>query len=157
MLTVSAILQAVGEAYGVPVKDLRGKRLSRTLLRPRQVAGWLACDLLPHMSHAQIAAALGLRDRSSVTGQRAAVEDLRRRSPDFAVTLDQLRERLLRMQFEKMAEKPTAERMADALSSAFEQAIHQLARTRPEAAARAFGNLALMLESVPREAPADGP
>lgn len=157
MLTVAAILQAVAEAYGVQVKDLRGDRRARSILRPRQVAGWLACDLLPHMSLPQIAAAMGGRDHTTVAAWRDAVADLRRRSPEFAVTVDQLRERLLRTQFEKMAEKPTAERMADALSGAFDLAIHQLARTRPDAAVRAFANLALMLESLPKEAPADGP
>lgn len=153
MLTVATIIQAVAEAYGVQVKDLRGDRRARSIIRPRQVAGWLACDLLPHMSLPQIAAAMGGRDHSTVATWRDAVESLRRHSPQFAVTLDQLRERLLRMQFEKMAEKPTAERMADALSSAFDVAIHQLARTRPEAAVRAFANLALMLETTPQEPP----
>jgi len=76
ILTIGAIRHRVAVAYGVDPHLLTSSRRTRALVRPRQVAMWLAARLLP-ASPQQISRAFGAGGPAGVLHALARVEALR--------------------------------------------------------------------------------
>ncbi len=72
-LPVTAIMQAVGEFYGVKMSDLQSKRKQQSIARPRQVCMFLARKHTRH-SLEEIGGYLGGRDHTTVMHALKAVE-----------------------------------------------------------------------------------
>lgn len=64
-VTVEAILKAVSEYYNINLTDLKGKRRTKTLAHPRQVAMYLSRELTS-CSFPEIGQKVGSRDHSTV-------------------------------------------------------------------------------------------
>ncbi len=64
-VSVDTIIRTVAEHYGVPVKDLMGKRRTKSIARPRQVCMFLARRLTSH-SLEEIGGYFGGRDHTTV-------------------------------------------------------------------------------------------
>lgn len=86
-VTVETILKAVSEHFGVTLADLKGKRRTRMLAHPRQIAMYLARELT-NCSFPEIGQKIGNRDHStvmyatskvaaSVTGDSELEQDIR--------------------------------------------------------------------------------
>ena len=75
-LQVSDILDAVTQYYGLRLTELLGRRRSRSVSHPRQVAMYLARKLTP-LSLEEIGAYFGNRDHSTVLHAERAIEEAR--------------------------------------------------------------------------------
>ncbi len=64
-LTVERVLKEVSQTYGVSISDLRGKRRTKAIALPRQVAMYLARELT-ECSFPEIGQKIGSRDHSTV-------------------------------------------------------------------------------------------
>jgi chromosomal replication initiator protein len=87
------VLRVVSEYFVVPVSGLRGPRRSRSLVRARAVAVWLARQRLGGGFPA-IGRMLGGRDGSTIRHACQQVEQRRAREPLFAAQLDGLSRRM---------------------------------------------------------------
>ena len=76
-LAVDEILKAVANYFDVPIKLLTGTRRSRKIVRPRQIAMALACELT-NLSLSDIGLAVGKKDHTTVMHARDKVRELRR-------------------------------------------------------------------------------
>ncbi len=89
-LTVEHIIHEVAMAYGISTALILSERRARKVVRPRQVAIWLAGELtslsLPRIGHAF------RRDHTTVLYALKVVEDLRAHDRAFAALTDSLRE-----------------------------------------------------------------
>jgi len=74
-LTVAEIQRAVCDHYGLPLGEMVSRRQSTSVVRPRQVAMWLAKMLTP-MSLPEIGRRFGGRDHSTVIHGVARVKQL---------------------------------------------------------------------------------
>jgi len=74
-VTISAIIEAVTEHFGVRLSDLQGKRRSRSIAFPRQVCMFLARDLTGH-SLEEIGGHFGGRDHTTVLHAYRTVDRL---------------------------------------------------------------------------------
>lgn len=92
-LTVRLILQAVARYYGLPTHELRSARRTRHIVRPRQVAMWLAKRLmlasLPHIGRC-----IGGRDHTTVLHGVRTIERLRLEDAQLAHDLQRLESEL---------------------------------------------------------------
>lgn len=93
-LTMSEITNVVSRHFGVRVADILGRKRTRSISRPRQVAMYLARKLTP-LSLEEVGAHLGNRDHSTVLHAERSVEQERSADPHFAQMLSQLIGRLL--------------------------------------------------------------
>jgi len=92
-VSIDGILRTVAEHYGIPIRDLMGKRRTKSIVYPRQVCMYLARRLTSH-SLEEIGGYFGGRDHTTVMHAfekiRRAVED----DPDLARTLERLKTKL---------------------------------------------------------------
>lgn len=93
-LQVSEILEAVSKHSGIRMQDLVGRKRTRSVSHPRQVAMYLARKLTP-LSLEEIGVHFGGRDHSTVLHAERTIEVERARDPEVAHTLTQLIQRLL--------------------------------------------------------------
>lgn len=91
--TVTEILRAVQEHYGVRAKDFLSRSKARSLVLPRQVGMFLA-RRLTSLSLEEIGVSFGGRDHSTVSHAEAKIRELREKDPKVARDLDDLEERL---------------------------------------------------------------
>jgi chromosomal replication initiator protein len=89
-LSIPVIQQAVAREFGVTVDGLRSKTRTKSLTTPRQVAMYLARDLLGTQL-VEIGAAFGGRDHSTVIHSLERVGEMIREEPDFATRVERLR------------------------------------------------------------------
>jgi chromosomal replication initiator protein len=89
-LTMAVIQQAVAREWGVTVDGLRSKTRTKTLTTPRQVAMYLARELLGTQL-VEIGSAFGGRDHSTVIHSLERVVESMREDPDFASRVERLR------------------------------------------------------------------
>ncbi|HID01410.1 MAG TPA: chromosomal replication initiator protein DnaA, partial [Piscirickettsiaceae bacterium] len=82
MITLENIQKTVADYYKVRVADLLGKRRSRNVARPRQMAMALAKELTTH-SLPEIGDAFGGRDHTTVLHAVRKVRQLREQDPRF--------------------------------------------------------------------------
>ncbi|WP_294947937.1 chromosomal replication initiator protein DnaA [Sulfurivirga sp.] len=82
MITLENIQKTVADYYKVRVSDLLGKRRSRNVARPRQMAMALAKELTTH-SLPEIGNAFGGRDHTTVLHAVRKVQQLREEDPRF--------------------------------------------------------------------------
>ncbi len=92
-LDIGTIRTRVAEAWGVTGQDLASKRRTRDLTVPRQVAMYLARDLLK-ISLQQIGEAFGGRDHTTVIHSVRTVRKRGSTDADFQRRLDELKEEL---------------------------------------------------------------
>ncbi|MBE3576436.1 MAG: chromosomal replication initiator protein DnaA [Limnochordales bacterium] len=93
-VTVAAIQKVVAEYFGVPLDELRGKRRSRSVAFPRQIAMYLARELTD-ASLPQIGEEFG-RDHTTVLHACEKVKAELAQDRSLQVHLQTLKERLLR-------------------------------------------------------------
>jgi chromosomal replication initiator protein len=93
-LQVSDILEAVSQRFGVRITDLIGRRRSRSISHPRQLAMYLTRKLTP-LSLQEIGAHFGGRDHSTVLHAERVIDSTRLKSKDTALVLSQLTNQLL--------------------------------------------------------------
>lgn len=72
-LTVEKVLKVVSQIYGVSVSDLRGKRRTKAVVLPRQVAMYLSRELTD-CSFPEIGQKIGSRDHSTVMYSCSKIE-----------------------------------------------------------------------------------
>ena len=89
-LTIAAIQQTVAAEWGVTPEGLKSKTRTKTLTTPRQVAMYLARDLLA-MQLVEIGNAFGGRDHSTVIHSIDRVAEGLREDPEFAGRVDKVR------------------------------------------------------------------
>lgn len=75
-ITLDLIQTTVADYYKIKLHDLIGKKRTRTLARPRQVAMWLAKELTPE-SYPAIGEAFGSRDHTTVIHAYRTISELR--------------------------------------------------------------------------------
>jgi chromosomal replication initiator protein len=93
-LLVTDVLEAVSKYFGVRVADLLGRKRSRSVSHPRQVAMYLARRLTP-LSLEEIGNHFGGRDHSTVLHAERVVETDRRNEPATGELLAALTRQLL--------------------------------------------------------------
>ena len=89
LITLDNILDAVAEYYGIKVADLKSKRRSRSVARPRQVAMMLAKELTNH-SLPEIGDAFGGRDHTTVLHGIRTIKQLKETTREIAEDLANL-------------------------------------------------------------------
>ncbi len=94
-LQVSDILEAVSAYFSVRLPDLIGRKRSRSISHPRQIAMYLARKLTP-LSLEEIGAHFGGRDHSTVLHAERVIETTRQSQEDTSRSLAQLTTQLLR-------------------------------------------------------------
>ena len=92
--TMQAVLDAAISFYGVKLSDLRAKKKTRSIARPRQVVMYLARKHTRH-SLEEIGGYLGGRDHTTVMHGYSKVAELRESDPQFASELDRLESRIV--------------------------------------------------------------
>jgi chromosomal replication initiator protein len=93
-LRVADILETVATHFGLRVQELLGRKRSRSISYPRQVAMYLARKLTP-LSLEEIGAHFGGRDHSTVLHAERSIETERAHDRELANHLTQLTTRLL--------------------------------------------------------------
>jgi chromosomal replication initiator protein len=93
-LRIADILDAVAAHFGVRVQELLGRKRSRSISYPRQVAMYLSRKLTP-LSLEEIGAHFGGRDHSTVLHAERSIESERAHDHELAAHLTQLTTRLL--------------------------------------------------------------
>ena len=93
-LQVSEILEAVSKHFGIRLQELLGRKRTRSISHPRQVAMYLARKLTP-LSLEEIGMHFGGRDHSTVLHAERSVEGNRATDPALSQSLAQLIQRLL--------------------------------------------------------------
>lgn len=96
-LKVSDILETVSQHFGLRLPDLVGRKRSRSISHPRQVAMYLARKLTP-LSLEEIGVHFGGRDHSTVLHAERVIEATRVEDKNTADTLSQLTNQLLARQ-----------------------------------------------------------
>ncbi|MBK9127632.1 MAG: chromosomal replication initiator protein DnaA [Phycisphaerales bacterium] len=93
-LQISEILELVSKHYGIRLQELLGRKRTRSISHPRQLAMYLARRLTP-LSLEEIGMHFGGRDHSTVLHAERSIDTERTTDPDLAATLTQLTSRLL--------------------------------------------------------------
>ena len=93
-LQISDILDAVSKHFAIRLPDLLGRKRSRSISYPRQVAMYLARKLTP-LSLQEIGAHFGGRDHSTVLHAERVIDATRLRARETAETLTALTNKLL--------------------------------------------------------------
>jgi len=94
-LHISAILEAVSKYFGIRLQDLLGRRRTRSINHPRQIAMYLARKLT-NLSLGEIGMHFGGRDHSTVLHAEQTIDAERTQDPKLAQTLAELTSRLSR-------------------------------------------------------------
>jgi len=94
LLRVSDILEAVSDHFGVRLPDLVGRKRSRSISRPRQIAMYLARKLTP-LSLEEIGVHFGGRDHSTVLHAERVIDANRLKHQETADALAHLTAQLL--------------------------------------------------------------
>jgi chromosomal replication initiator protein len=93
-LQVGDIIQLVSTHFGIKVSEILGRKRSRSIALPRQVAMYLTRKLTP-LSLEEIGGHFGGRDHSTVLHAERSIEAERLREPAMAETLTKLTRQLL--------------------------------------------------------------
>lgn len=93
-LRIADILDGVSKHYGIRLQELLGRKRTRSISRPRQIAMYLARKLTP-LSLEEIGMHFGGRDHSTVLHAERTVENERGSDRELARALAQLTTRLL--------------------------------------------------------------
>lgn len=88
--TAPALLQAVADAYELPVRALTGRGRRQYAVRARQAAMWLLRERYDGLSLVAVGELLGGRDHSTVSYGIEQVEQRRQHDSAFARRLDEL-------------------------------------------------------------------
>jgi chromosomal replication initiator protein len=89
-VTIEEIKKKVAEHYGLKVQELESPVRSRSIVRPRQIAMFLARKLTPR-SYPEIGRRFGNRDHTTVMHAFETIERLTSIDPSFAEEVEQLR------------------------------------------------------------------
>jgi chromosomal replication initiator protein len=89
-VTIEEIKKKVAEHYGLKVADLESPNRSRSIVRPRQIAMYLARLLTPR-SYPEIGRRFGNRDHTTVMHAVETIQRLVSIDPAFAEEVEQLR------------------------------------------------------------------
>ncbi|WP_291993539.1 chromosomal replication initiator protein DnaA [Candidatus Accumulibacter sp. ACC003] len=81
-LTVDNIQKTVADYFKIKVSDLFSKKRTRVIVRPRQIAMWLAKNLTT-LSYPAIGGAFGGRDHTTVLHAVRTIDDLRTKDNDL--------------------------------------------------------------------------
>ena len=92
-VSVDNIIRLVAEFYAVPVRDLMGKRRTKSIAYPRQICMFLARRLTSH-SLEEIGGYFGGRDHTTVMYAYDKIRKESQANPDVAQTLEQLSAKL---------------------------------------------------------------
>jgi len=92
-VSVDSIVRTVAEHFGVPVRDLMGKRRTKSIAYPRQICMFLARRLTPH-SLEEIGGYFGGRDYTTVMYAFDKIRRAVKEDADLSQTLQQLTSRL---------------------------------------------------------------
>lgn len=79
-----AVVEYVAKRHGVSLGEITGRRVLRSIARPRQIAMYVIREACPHLSLPQIGRALGGRDHTTVIHAVRKVESLMAADPAFA-------------------------------------------------------------------------
>ena len=88
-MSVDNIIRLVAEHYGVPVRDLMGKRRTKSIAYPRQVCMFLARRLTSH-SLEEIGGYFGGRDHTTVMYAFDKIRRELQEKPDVSQTIEHL-------------------------------------------------------------------
>jgi chromosomal replication initiator protein len=88
-ISIENIQAAVAEEYGVSIDDLKSKQRTERLAFPRQIAIYLACELLPSMSLPEIGKAFN-KDHSTVIHARDKIRQILNTDPFFSEKINVL-------------------------------------------------------------------
>jgi hypothetical protein len=86
---IKNVLQLVSERYSTPISDIVSRRRDAVICHPRQVAMWLAREVLKR-SLPEIGRAIGGRDHTTVISGIRKIERLRQADPAFDSELNEL-------------------------------------------------------------------
>jgi chromosomal replication initiator protein len=93
-LQISEILEAVSKRYGTRLQELLGRKRTRSISHPRQIAMYLTRKLTP-LSLEEIGMHFGGRDHSTVLHAERTIENERAADPELARILSTLISQLL--------------------------------------------------------------
>ena len=82
-ITIEDIQRIVSQEYGITVDDIKSKQRTERLAFPRQVAIYLACEMIPSMSLPEIGKAFN-KDHSTVIHARDKIKHMLNTDPFFA-------------------------------------------------------------------------
>ncbi len=92
-ITIELIQKIVSEYFGLSYKDLRGKRRTKAVAFPRQVAMYLSRELTEY-STTEVGAEFGGRDHTTVMHACQKIEDRMKLDPNIEPTLQSLVKRI---------------------------------------------------------------
>jgi chromosomal replication initiator protein len=92
-ITIEQIQKIVSDYFGLTYKDLRGKRRTKAIAFPRQVAMYLSRELTEY-STTEVGGEFGGRDHTTVMHARQRIEDRLKLDPNLAPTLQTLVKRI---------------------------------------------------------------
>jgi len=92
-VSIDGIIRTVAEHYGVPVRDLMGKRRTKSIAYPRQICMFLARKLTSH-SLEEIGGYFGGRDHTTVMYAYDKIRRETEQDPDLSQTLERLKAKL---------------------------------------------------------------
>jgi len=92
-ITIEQIQKIVSDYFGLSYKDLRGKRRTKAVAFPRQVAMYLSRDLTEY-STTEVGAEFGGRDHTTVMHACQKIEDRMKLDPNLEPTLQTLVKRI---------------------------------------------------------------
>ena len=88
--TIRRIQAAVATFYSVRLEEMISQRRPRTIVRPRQLAMYLAREMTP-CSFPQIGKAFGGRDHTTVMHAVSKIQELIDRHPGISSEIDEVR------------------------------------------------------------------
>ena len=92
-VTIELIQKVVSDYFGLSYKDLRGKRRTKAVAFPRQVAMYLSRELTEY-STTEVGAEFGGRDHTTVMHACQKIEDRQKLDPNLEPTLQALIKRI---------------------------------------------------------------
>jgi chromosomal replication initiator protein len=92
-ITIELIQKIVSDYFGLSYKDLRGKRRTKAVAFPRQVAMYLSRELTEY-STTEVGAEFGGRDHTTVMHACQKIEDRMKLDPNIEPTLQTLLKRI---------------------------------------------------------------
>jgi chromosomal replication initiator protein len=92
-ITIELIQKIVSEYFGLSYKDLRGKRRTKAIAFPRQVAMYISRELTEY-STTEVGAEFGGRDHTTVMHACQKIEDRMKLDPNIEPTLQNLVKRI---------------------------------------------------------------
>jgi chromosomal replication initiator protein len=92
-ITIELIQKVVSDYFGLSYKDLRGKRRTKAVAFPRQVAMYISRELTEY-STTEVGAEFGGRDHTTVMHACQKIEDRKKLDPNLEPTLQALLKRI---------------------------------------------------------------